>query len=136
MKSFSGIINFKTVMVSFSSIKKVVRKWWNPFSALTTLTVVKKWWSLFFSIKNFKNRKAVVEFFLSFKSFKSCKKMTESFFSGHASLNFHMMCKFPLTNFFSQFPLNFFNYNSILISMKKGVDHISINTVRAILLHK
>ena len=69
MESFFGIKNFKTAMVSF------------------------------FSIENFKSRKAVMEFFLSFRSFKSRKEVTESFFSGHASLRFHMMHKFPGTIF-------------------------------------
>ena len=62
----------------------------------------------FFSIKNFKSRMAVVEFFLSFKSFKSHKKVTHSFFSGHASLSFHMMHKFPETSFSLSVPIEFF----------------------------
>ena len=62
----------------------------------------------FFGIKNFKSRKAVLEFFLSFKSFKSRKKVTESFFSGHASLSFHMMHKFPGTTFSLSVPTKFF----------------------------
>ena len=36
-----------------------------------------------------------MEFILSFKSFKSRKKVTDSFSSGHATLGFHMMHKFP-----------------------------------------
>ena len=82
----------------------------------------------------------MLEFFLSFKSFKSRKKVTESFFSGQASLSFHMMHKFPGTTFDyigATFEEHFFDYNNILIPMKKDVEHISVNTVRAIfLLHK
>ena len=37
-------------------------------------------------------------------------------------------------NFLCQFPLIFFDYDNILISMKKGVEHISANTVRATFL--
>ena len=40
-----------------------------------------------------------MEFFLSFSCFKSRKKVTEFFFSGHASLSFHMMHRFPGTIF-------------------------------------
>ena len=40
------------------------------------------------------------------------------------------MIKFPGTTFLCQLPLNFFD-NNILISMKKAVEHISVNTVRA-----
>ena len=77
-----------------------------------------------------------MEFLLSFKSFKNRKKLSESFLSGHASLSFHMMYKFPGTTF-SQFPLNFFDFNNILISMKKNVEHALVNTVKAtFLLHK
>ena len=38
------------------------------------------------------------------------------------------------SNIFCQFPLNFFDFNNILISMKKDAEHISVNTVRATLL--
>ena len=76
-------------------------------TSLVKKWVVRKWWSPFFSIKNFKSRKAVVELFLSFKSFKRRKKMAESFFSGHASLSFHMMHKFPGTIFFLSVPTEF-----------------------------
>ena len=58
----------------------------------------------FSSIKNFKSRKAVMEFFLTFSSFKSRKKETEFFFSGHASLSFHMLHRFPGTIFSLSFP--------------------------------
>ena len=79
----------------------------------------------------------MAEFYLSFKSFKSRKKMTKSFSSGHALLSFHMMQKFPGTTFSLPVPTDFFLYNIILISMKKDVEHISVNTVRAtFLLHK
>ena len=79
-----------------------------------------------------------MEFLLSFKSFKSHKKVTESFFSGHISLSFHVIHNFLEQHFICQFPLNFFDYNNILISMKKNVENISVNTVRAtfLLLHK
>ena len=66
---------------------------------------------------------------MSFRTFKSRKKVTESFFSGHGSLSFHMIHKFPGTRFSLSVPLNFFDYNNILISMKKDVEYISVNTV-------
>ena len=75
-------------------------------------------------LKTLKSRKAVVEFYLSFKSFKSHKKVTKSFFSGHVSLSFHIMQKCPGTTFSLPVPTDFFNYNIILISMKKDVKHI------------
>ena len=40
-----------------------------------------------------------------------------------------MMHNFPLY-FLCQFPLNFFDYNNILIFMKKDAEHISVNTVK------
>ena len=54
-----------------------------------------------------KSLKAVMEFFPSFKSFKSRKKVTESFFSGHASLSFQMMHKFPEAMFSLSVPTEF-----------------------------
>ena len=113
--------DFRTVMVSYFSIKNFKRRlWWSPFLALITLKVVRKGCSpfisiknfkammvFFFGIKNFKGRKAVVEFFLNFKSFKSRKKVTESSFSSHASLSFHMMHKFPGKIFFRSVPTEF-----------------------------
>ena len=45
-----------------------------------------------------------------------------------------MMIKFSGTTFSLSVPMNFFDYNNILISMKKGIEHISVNTVRAIFL--
>ena len=52
------------------------------------------------------------------------------------SLSFPMMHTFPETTF-SQFPLNFFDYNNILIPRKKDVEHIPVNTARAtFLLHR
>ena len=69
MESFFGIKNFKKVMVSFSRIK------------------------------NFKSRKKVTESFFSIKNFKSRKTVVEFSFSGHASVSFHMMYKFPETTF-------------------------------------
>ena len=86
----------------------------------------------FFSIKNFKSRKKVMEFFFSISNFESSKKVTESLFSGHASL-----CNFLEQYFLCQFQLNFFDYNNILIFMRKDAWHIPVNTVRAtFLLHK
>ena len=38
------------------------------------------------------------------------------------------------SNIFCQFPLNFFDFNNILISIKKDAEHISVNNVRATLL--
>ena len=49
-------------------------------------------------------------------------------------LSFHMMIKFSGTTFSLSVPMNFFDYNNILISMKKGIEHISVNTVRTIFL--
>ena len=63
--------------------------------------------------------------------------MTEDFFSGHASLSFYMMYKFPGTTFDyigTTFKQHLFDYNNILISMKKDVEHSSVNTVRATFL--
>ena len=50
----------------------------------------------------------MAEFYSSFKSFKSRKKVTKSFFSGHTSLSFHMMQKFPGTTFSLPAPTDFF----------------------------
>ena len=68
--------------------------------------------------------------FLGFKSSKSRKKVPESFFSGNASLSFHMMQKFPGT-VFSLSVLTESLWLYIFISMKKDVEHVSVNTVRA-----
>ena len=121
MESFFGIKNFK-------SRKEVMTE---SFFSINNFKSRKRVTESFSSIKNFESHKAVMEFFLSFKSFKSRKKVTKSFFSGHTSLNFHIMHTFPGTIFFCHFPLNFFEYNNILISMKKDAEHISVNTVRA-----
>ena len=72
-------------MVSFYSIKNFRRR--------------KKVMDSFFSIKNVKSCKVVVEFFLVLKALRAVKKVTDSFFSGHASLSFHMMLKFPRSTF-------------------------------------
>ena len=80
---------------------RVLSKWWTPFSVLKTLRLM----ASFFKIKTFKSRKAVVEFSLSFKSFKSRLRV---FFSGHASLSFDMMIKFPGTIFSLSVPTEFF----------------------------
>ena len=88
----------------------------------------------FFNIKIFKSRKKMMQRFFSMNNFKSHKKVTESFSSGHAQVwrsNFLEQC------FLCQYPLNIFDYNNILVSMKKDSVHISVNTVRAtFLLHK
>ena len=119
MESFFNIKNFKshkwwslfsilkTLRVvrkssSPSSVLKtfrVLRKSCSPFSALLTLKVGRKWRSPFFSIRIFKSHKAAMEFFLSFRRFKGRKKVTKVFFSGHASLSFYMIHKFPGTIF-------------------------------------
>ena len=111
MVSFFSTNNFK-------SHKKVMES----FFSINNFRVIRKWWSPFFSIKNFKSRKAVMKFFLSFGSFKSRKEMTDSFFSGHASLSFHMMHKFPGAIFSLSVPteflwiyIPFFNYISLTI---------------------
>ena len=44
------------------------------------------------------------------------------------------MDKFPGTIFFLSVPTEFFDYNSILISMKKDTEHISVYNVRATFL--
>ena len=123
MKSFFNGKNFKSsenVIESFFGIK-TLRQRWCSLSVLKTVRIVRKWWSPFFSIKNFRSSKVVMKFFLS------------SFFSGHASLSFHMMYKFPGTTFDhigTTFEQHFFDYNNILISRKKDVEHISVNTGR------
>ena len=100
-----------------------------------TLKVIIKQWSPFFSIKNFQSRKAVVEFSLSFKSFNSRQKVTVRVFfqwprfiklSYGDEISWNILC---------QFPLNSLDYNNILIYMKKGVEHISVNSVRATSLY-
>ena len=136
MESFFKIKTFKSlkkVTESFSNGKnfKGPKKVMEFFFGIKN---VKATMLPFFSIKNFESSKAVMEFFLSFKSFKNRKKMTESFCSGHASLGFHMMHKFPgtaLDYIGTTFEQHFFDYHSILISMKKDVEHISVNTERA-----
>ena len=95
-ESFFNIKTFKSlkdVMVSFFSIGNLKNH--------------KKVMGSFFGIKNFKSRKAEMEFSLSFKSFKRRKKVSESFLSGHASLSFHMMHKFPGTIFSLSVPIEF-----------------------------
>ena len=78
----------------------------------------------------------MVEFFLSFKNFKSHKSRV--LFQWPRFIKFsYDATNFLEQHFLCQFPLNFFDYNNILISMKKDVEHISVNTVRAtFLLHK
>ena len=57
-------------------------------------------------------------------------------FCRHLTFAF-MTQKFPGTCFVCQFPLNFFDYNKVLIFKKKDVEHILENTIRAtFLLHK
>ena len=116
---------------NFKSHKKVIAS----FFSINNFKVVRKWQSPFFSIKNFRSCKAVMELFLSFRSFKSCKEVTELFFSDHAFLSFIWCINFLEQYFLCQFPLNFFDYTFlsltvflwlyILISMKKDADHIS-----------
>ena len=60
--------------------------------------------------------------------------MTESFFSGYPSSSFHMMHKCPGSTFTLSVPTEFFDYDNILISMKKDAEHILVNTVRATFL--
>ena len=127
MESFFGIKTFKTVMVSFFIIKNVNSR--------------KKIMESFFQHWNLKSSIAMMEFSLSFISFKNRNQVTESFFSGHALLSFHMMHKTSWNNIFCQFPLNFFQYTFLsltiflwlynLISMKKDAEHNSVNPVRA-----
>ena len=65
------------------------------------------------------------------------KKVTESFFCGQTSLSFHMTQTFPRKTFHyigTTFEQHFFGHNNILISMKKDVEHTSVNTVRAAFL--
>ena len=89
-----------------------------------------------------------MEFFLSFRSFEGRKKVAEPFISGLASLSFHMKHRFPGTIISLSVPTEFlWQYISlvdytllwlcILISTKKDVEHISVNTIRTtFLLHK
>ena len=117
---------------TFKSFKKEMESFFN----IKNFNSHKKDMQPFFSIKNFKSHKSVMEFFLVFSSFKNRKKVAEFFFSGHASLSFHMMHKFPGTIFSLSVP-NEFLWLYIFISMKKDVEHMSLNTVRAtFLLHK
>ena len=102
-----------------------------------TLKVIIKQWSPFFSIKNFQSRKAVVEFSLSFKSFNSRQKVTiRVFFQWPRFIKLSYGDQISWSNIFCQFPLNSLDYNNILIYMKKGVEHISVNSVRATALYK
>ena len=49
--------------------------------------------------------------------------------SGHASLSFHMIHKFPGTIFSaSSYWISLINCNNILISIKKDAEHISVGT--------
>ena len=58
----------------------------------------------------------MMEFLLRFKSFKSCKKVTVLFqWSCFIKLSYDAQISW--NNIFCQFPLNFFDYNSILISI-------------------
>ena len=118
------------------SVLKTLRQWWCLFSGLKTLRVIRKQRSPFFSIKNFKSGKAVVEFPLSFKNFKSCQKVTvRVLFQWSRFIKVSYDDQISRNNIFSV-SLNFFDYN-ILISMKKVVEHISVNTLRAsFLLHE
>ena len=118
------------------SLLKTLRQWWCLFSGLKTLRVIRKQRSPFFSIKNFKSGKAVVEFPLSFKNFKSCQKVTvRVLFQWSRLIKVSYDDQISRNNIFSV-SLNFFDYN-ILISMKKVVEHISVNTLRAsFLLHE
>ena len=78
MKSFFGIKNCKTVMAYFSELK--------------TLRVVRQWLS-FLSI---------------LKALRAIRSNRNSFFfSGHASLSFHIMIKFPGTTFSLSVPTEF-----------------------------
>ena len=104
-----------------------------PFFKIKSLRVSRKWWSPFFSIENLKkSHKAVVEFSLSFEGFKSHNKKTNSFFIGHAQNK----AKIFLTTFSLSLSTEFVYYSNIF-TMKKDVEHISVNNVRAtFLLHK
>ena len=88
----------------------------------------------FFGIKNFKSHKVVVEFFLSFRSFKSREKWLRLFLVVMLPSAFIWCTNFLEQHFLGQFPLNFFDYNNILISMKKDAEQISVNTVKATFL--
>ena len=99
---------FKTE--TFKSLKKMIES----FFSINNFKVGRKLRISFFIIKIFESCKAVMEFFLSFRSFES--HMTEFFTSGHASLSFHMMHKFPGTIFSLSVPTDFFSlYISLTI---------------------
>ena len=142
-----SMLNFKSrkkVIQPFFSIKifKIHKKVMRSFLALITVKVVRKLLSPFLSIKNFKNRQAVMVFFLRFRSFKRREKVTESFSNNHASLSFHMMHKIPGTifsllvspEFLWFFSLTKHSFTIHFISMKKDLEHISVNIVRATFL--
>ena len=125
------------------------------FFKIKTFKSLKEVTESFFNGKNFKSRKKVMEsFFLVLKTVRVVRQWWSSFWvlealrtvrkwpslSGHASLSFQKIHKIPETTFDyigTTFEQHLFDYNNILISMKKDVEHISINTVRAAsLLHK
>ena len=58
----------------------------------------------------------MMEFLLRFKSFKSCKKVTV-LFQWPCFIKLSYDAQISWNNIFCQFPLNFFDYNSILISI-------------------
>ena len=74
-----------------------------------------------------------MEIFLSFQNFNSRKKVTSGrvFFQWSRSILLSWCTNFLEQYFLWQFPLNFFDYNNILISVKNDAGHISVNTVRA-----
>ena len=85
----------------------------------------------FFGIKNFKSRRSDGVFFSILNPLWVVRQWSTPL-SGHASLSFSMIHKFPGTKF--SLSVNFFDYNNILISMKKDAEHISVNTVGATFL--
>ena len=108
----------------------VVRKWCHPFSVSKTLRVIKTWWSPFSVLKTLRG---VTQWWSSFwvsKAFRAVRNWPSPF----SEVTFHyafMMPKYPGTIFSLLVPINFFDYNNILISTKDA-EHISVNTVRAI----
>ena len=109
--SMLKILRFMRKCWSFFPVSNTLKQWWWPFSALITL---RNW-----VLKALKSRK------------------TESILVVTLHYAFIWCTNFLEQHFLCQFPMNLFDYNNILISMKKDTEHISVNTVRpTFILHK
>ena len=109
---------------------RVLSKWWSPFLVLHFKTVMA-------SFSNLKTLRVVRQWWSSFSVLKALKPLERDrnsfFFSGHALLSFISWSNFLEQHSLCHFPLYFFDYNSILFSFKKGVEHILVNTLRELL---